>query len=272
MSATGRAGKAWRVAWTGLTLTVVEGVVLGVAVVPAAALLRWSSSWPMILRAMMLAPAYVAFALALMGLSAATTALCGWRTPPHAEMRIADLDWPLLDWVRYMVSTHVVRFCVGDLFRATPVWTLYHRLNGARIGRAVYINSLSVVDDNLLEMGDHVVIGHGVHLSGHTVERGVVRTGAVQLGPDVTIGVGSVVSIGVEIGPGTQVGALSVVPKYQRLEGGAVFGGAPVRRLDQPQVTPISRARGRSRPRGPRGRSRPRDGTAPTPARPPDRA
>ena len=50
------------------------------------------------------------------------------------------------------------------------------------IGSGVYINSLSISDHNMLEFGDGVVIGESVHLSGHTVEGGVVKTGRVRLG------------------------------------------------------------------------------------------
>ena len=69
----------------------------------------------------------------------------------------------------------------GSLFHATPLWILYLRLNGARVGRGVYVNSLALVDHNLLEFGDSTVIGSGVFLSGHTVESGVVKTAPVQL-------------------------------------------------------------------------------------------
>jgi acetyltransferase-like isoleucine patch superfamily enzyme len=231
--------KGGRIIWTIASALVVEGVVLGVSAVPAVllwqAVFRWTVS-PNALRLVVLTvalvPAYVVFALGLTVWSALAMRVVRWRTPADAEMRIADLDWPLLCWARYLVSAHVVRSLAGDLFRATPVWTFYHRLNGARMGRRVYINSLTVVDDNLLDFGEGVVIGSGVHLSGHTVEGGVVKTGPVRLGPNVTIGVGSVVGIGVEIGPNTEVGALSVVPKHRRLEAGAVYGGVPVRRLD----------------------------------------
>ena len=91
----------------------------------------------------------------------------------------------------------------------------------------MYVNSLSVSDYNLIECGDDVVIGAAVHLSGHTVEAGVVKTARVRLGDNVTIGLGSVIEIGVEIGSDCQIGALSFVPKYARLAGGVVYGGAP---------------------------------------------
>jgi acetyltransferase-like isoleucine patch superfamily enzyme len=67
------------------------------------------------------------------------------------------------------------------------------------------------------------------------VEAGIVKTAAIRLGSNVTIGVGSVIGIGVDIGANTQIGALSVVPKYRVLEANAVYGGVPVRRLDAPE-------------------------------------
>ena len=66
--------------------------------------------------------------------------------------------------------------------------------------------------------GDGVVIGESVHLSGHTVEGGVVKTGRVRLGRGVTVGLGSMVGIGVEAGERCQIGALSVVPKDTKLD------------------------------------------------------
>jgi acetyltransferase-like isoleucine patch superfamily enzyme len=95
----------------------------------------------------------------------------------------------------------------------------------------VYVNSLFISDHNLLEFGDDVVIGSEVHLSGHTVEAGVVKTAGVRLGHHVTIGLGAVVDIGVAVGADCQVGAMSLVPKYTTLDAGGVYAGIPVRRI-----------------------------------------
>jgi acetyltransferase-like isoleucine patch superfamily enzyme len=229
-----------RVGWTMVSLLMVESLVFGLSVLPAA--LFWDSlfarqypSRPVAIVALSMAfiPAYLMFAFALMMLSAWATGLLGWRSPRDSEMRIADLDWPLLDWARYMASVHVARLFAGAVFRATPLWTLYLRANGARLGRGVFINSLAVNDHNLLEFDDHVVIGDDVHLSGHTVERGFVKTASVRLGRNCTIGLGSVVGIGVTAGPGCQVGALSLVPKYTQLDANTTYVGTPVRKLER---------------------------------------
>jgi acetyltransferase-like isoleucine patch superfamily enzyme len=229
-----------RFAWAILSAFVVESVVFGLAVLPAVLFWRLHFAWHfgsewlrIVVISMSFIPAYLLFAFMLMVLSAGSARLLGWRTPPDAQMKISEYGWPLLNWGRYMISTHLVRIFAGTLFRATPVWTFYMRINGARLGRGVYVNSLSVVDHCMLEFGDHVVIGDYAHLSGHTVERGYVKTARVRLGSNVTIGLQSLVGIGVEIGDNAQVGALSLVRKHSRLPGGATYVGIPVRRVDR---------------------------------------
>ena len=225
---------AWRIAWTLLTLITVESLVCALSILPV--VVAWyflqnivppSPAVRLSVWSLAIVPSYVAFALCLMVIAPGAARLAGWHTPADAHLSIADMDWALLKWVRYGASLHLVRIIAGSLFRGTPIWTTHLRLSGARLGKRVYVNSLSVSDYNLLDFGDDVVIGGGVHLSGHTVEAGVVKTARVRLGPNVTIGLGSVIEIGVEIGADVQVGALSFVPKFAKLKGGVTYAGAP---------------------------------------------
>jgi acetyltransferase-like isoleucine patch superfamily enzyme len=236
-----------RVAWMIASILLVESLVFSLAIIPGALFWEFFSlqTYPFLLMrivvlGMAFIPAYVIFAICLMVLSAWSVRLFGWRTPPDAQLPLRDLSWPLMNWARYMVSVHIVRLFAGSIFRATPLWTFYMRLNGATLGRGVYVNSLDVNDHNLLEFGDRVIIGGDVHLSGHTVERGVLRTARVRLGDHVTVGIGTIVNIGVEAGPWCQIGALSLVPKFSRLDGYATYVGAPVRkvRARQPEEEP----------------------------------
>jgi acetyltransferase-like isoleucine patch superfamily enzyme len=226
--------RVWRVAWTLASLVAVQTVVCGLSAAPVVLAWHWlipiAGSSPLVrwvLFSMAIAPSYLLFALCLMVISPLTLRLLRWHTPPDAEMRIADLDWALLRWVRYGASIHLARVIAGTWVRGTPLWTSHLRLSGARLGKRVYVNSLAVSDYNLLECGDDVVIGASVHLSGHTVEAGIVKTAPVRLGHNVTIGLGSVIEIGVEIGSDSQVGALSFVPKFTILKGNCVYAGAP---------------------------------------------
>lgn len=229
---------AFRIAWTVVTLVSVEVVVCAISVAPVVTVSRLvlelapaAASWRVALIAVGAVPAYAAFALALLIVTPLAVSVTGWRTPPSAEMPLRDLSWPLLCWVRYLAVIHVARVFAGTLLRGTPLWTLHLRLCGARLGRRVYINSLAVSDYNLLEFEDDVVIGGGVHLSGHTVEHGVVKTGHVRLGRGVTVGLASIVEIDVEIAAGCQIGAMSFVPKHARLTEPGVYVGVPVELL-----------------------------------------
>lgn len=214
-----------------------QTLVCGLAALPA--IVIWASigqlpvvpPLQLLLYALTAAPAYVASAITLMVASALANRLTGAATPAEITTRIADFDWPLLRWARYLVASHLVRFFAGSLFRGSPIWTFYLRLNGARIGRRVFVNTTAISDHNLLEFGDDVVIGADVHISGHTVERGALTTGRVRLGRKVTVGVGSIVAIGASVGDHTEIGAMSLVPKHSTLQAETVYAGIPVHAL-----------------------------------------
>jgi hypothetical protein len=228
----------WRVGWTVLSICGVQGIVCALALLPVVLVWMRLAVWlpaRVAVRALVFSlaiiPSYIVFALALMVLSAVATRVTRVRTPADAEMRIADMGWPLMKWVQYMAAIHVVRVLAGPLFCGSPIWSAYLRLNGARLGRRVYVNTLFISDHNLLEFGDDVVIGAEVHVSGHTVESGLVKTAGVRLDHDVTVGLGSVIDIGVEVGPYSQIGAMSLVPKHTKVPARSIYAGIPARRL-----------------------------------------
>jgi acetyltransferase-like isoleucine patch superfamily enzyme len=226
-----------RFGWAVCSVVVLETVLIGVSAMPVVGFVSWLVALPVhgLMRvavlALALVPLYALFSLLLIVTSAFATRWLRWRTPSGITARLIDFEWPVLTWGRYLMTIHVVRVLAGPAFRSTPIWSWYMRLNGARIGHLVWVNSLSLMDHNLLDLGDHVVIGADVHMSGHTVERGILKTAPVRLGAGTVIGVGSVVGIGVTTGPETQVGALSVLPKFSTLEGHGSYAGAPAVRL-----------------------------------------
>src|SRR3990172_5072488 len=126
-----------RVLWMGVSVFLVECLVFGLSVLPAA--LFWQlffiEQYPnnvvrTVALSMAFVPTYLIFAIALMVLSALSMRLFGWRTPASAELVIADLGWPLMNWARYMVSVHVVRLFAGSGLRGPPPSASYLRLHG----------------------------------------------------------------------------------------------------------------------------------------------
>jgi len=58
-----------------------------------------------------------------------------------------------------------------------------------------------------------------------------MKTGRVRLGPNVTVGLGSVIDIDTDVGQNCQIGAMSLVPKHTTLDANGVYAGVPVTRL-----------------------------------------
>jgi carbonic anhydrase/acetyltransferase-like protein (isoleucine patch superfamily) len=53
----------------------------------------------------------------------------------------------------------------------------------------------------------------------------------VHLGRNTTVGVNSIVEIGVTTGANCEIGALSFVPKNLTLEADAIYAGIPAKRI-----------------------------------------
>ena len=126
------------------SLVAVQTVVCGLSAAPVVLAWQWlipvAGSSPLVrsvLFSTAIVPSYLLFALCLMVISPLALRLLRWHTPPDAEMRIADLDWALLRWVRYGASIHLVRVIAGTWVRGTPLWTSHLRLSGARLGKRV---------------------------------------------------------------------------------------------------------------------------------------
>ena len=194
-----------------------------------------------VLVAMSLIPAYLLFATSLMFLSAGWNRLVGWRTE-EGEYDLHDYSWKVIRWASYNASINVVRTFAGEPLRSTPLWTYYLKLNGAKIGKGVYVNTSRLFDHNLLELHDKAVVGGDAKLIAHLVEGGKIKAQPVILGKRAVVGINSVVGPGVEIGAGSAVGAMSFVPKGTKIPPNEAWGGVPAKLIkrfdDEKKVQP----------------------------------
>jgi serine O-acetyltransferase len=107
---------------------------------------------------------------------------------------------------------------------------------GAQIGRRFFIDhGMGVVIGATAEIGDDVMLYHGVTLGGRSLAK-VKRH--PTLGSGVTVGAGAKILGAIEVGDGVQIGANSVVVKD--IPTGAIATGIParVRFPDQPGEDP----------------------------------
>jgi non-ribosomal peptide synthetase-like protein len=112
---------------------------------------------------------------------------------------------------------------------ATPVMTAYLRAMGARVGRDTWVETLSVTEFDLVDLGPGCAVNRGACIETHLFHDRLMRLGPARLGAGVTLGPHAVVLLDSEVGPAASVGARSVVLRAERLPASTRWLGVPVR-------------------------------------------
>ncbi|MDX2816915.1 phosphopantetheine-binding protein [Streptomyces sp. PA03-5A] len=133
-----------------------------------------------------------------------------------------------LSYLRFWCVKTLIRSDPLVFFHGSPLYTLYLRALGAKIGRRVTVLSRRVpVCTDLLTIGDDTVIRKDVFFSCYRAESGVIRSGPVTLGKDVLVGEVTVIDIDTVMGDGTQLGHASSLHAGQRVPDGEHWHGSP---------------------------------------------
>ncbi len=148
-----------------------------------------------------------------------------WRP---REIRI----WSLTYFRFWLVKT-LVRANPLVLFAGSPLYVLYLRALGAKVGRGVAIFSPNVpVCTDLLTIGEGTVIRKDSFFSCYRARAGVIQTGAVTLGKGVFVGEKTVLDINTSLGDGAQLGHASSLHAGQAVPAGECWHGSPGQRAD----------------------------------------
>ncbi|MEU0068333.1 Pls/PosA family non-ribosomal peptide synthetase [Streptomyces sp. NPDC006332] len=123
------------------------------------------------------------------------------------------------------------------LFVGSPLYVLYLRALGARIGPGVTILSRSVpVCTDLLTVGAGTVIRKDCHFLCYAARAGRIHTGRVTLGGGVYVGEKTVLDIGTTMGDGSQLGHSSALYDGLTVPTGERRHGSPAQRTDVDHV------------------------------------
>src|SRR5947209_4255696 len=139
-----------------------------------------------------------------------------------------------LAYVRFWIVKTLIRSSpAARLFIGTPLYTLYLRTLGAKIGSGVVILSRRVpVCTDLLTIGAGTVIRKEAIFNGYRAQSGRIETGPVTLGRDVFVGERAVLDINTSMGDGAQLGHASALHSGQAVPAGERWHGCPARRTD----------------------------------------
>jgi non-ribosomal peptide synthetase-like protein len=133
-----------------------------------------------------------------------------------------------LAYVRFWIVKTLIQSNPLVLFVGSPLYLLYLRALGARIGRGVLILSRHVpICTDLLTIGDDAVIRKDSYFLGYRAHAGLIQTGPVSVGKDALIGEMTVIDIDTRMGDGTQLGHASSLHAGQVVPDGQRWHGSP---------------------------------------------
>ncbi|MDF2267631.1 phosphopantetheine-binding protein [Streptomyces coacervatus] len=149
--------------------------------------------------------------------------------------RWKETEFPVwsLAYVRFWTVKALLHANPMILFAGSPLYVLYLRALGARIGKGVTILSHSVpVCTDLLTVGAGTVIRKDSFLLCYQAQAGRIRTGRVTLGSEVYVGEKTVLDIGTTMGDGAQLGHSSALYGGATVPAGERWHGSPAERTD----------------------------------------
>lgn len=150
-----------------------------------------------------------------------------------------------LHYVRFWIVKTLVRSNpMAVLFAGSPLFVLYLKALGAKVGRDVVILSRHVpVCTDLLTIDDGTVVRKDSFFACYRARSGWIQTGPVTLGRDVFVGEKTVLDIDTSMGDGSQIGHASALYSGQRVPPGERWHGSPGRRTELNYLT-VPPARG----------------------------
>ena len=133
-----------------------------------------------------------------------------------------------LKYVRFWVVKTLVRRNPIALFTGSPLFTLYLRALGAKVGRGVVIFSTHMpICTDLLTIGDGTVIRKDAFVNGYRAHAGFIHVGPITIGKNAVISEATVIDIETSMGDGSQLGHASSLHPGQAVPDGQHWHGTP---------------------------------------------
>ena len=154
-------------------------------------------------------------------------------------------------YFRFWAAKALVRSAPALAFAGTPLYNLYLRLLGAKIGRNAVIVSRLVpaVTADLFEVGEDALVTRGALAPGYAAYGNRIHFDAIRIGRNAYVGEQSLLEIGSAIGDFGQLGHASSLQRGHRVPDGKRYAGSPAeetttnfRLADEAPARPLRRA------------------------------
>lgn len=141
--------------------------------------------------------------------------------------------WSLAYFRFWVVKTLIVANPVLRLSSGTPLYGLYLRALGAKVGRgAVIFSEHPPVCTDLLTIGARSVVRKASYLNGYRAVAGAIEIAPVTLGENVFVGEQTVLDIGTAMADGAALGHSSTLHAGQAVPAGQCWHGSPARQAE----------------------------------------
>ena len=147
--------------------------------------------------------------------------------------KVADIRVWSLPYFRFWLVKTLVRGNPMVLFAGSPLYAVYLRALGAKIGRGTVILSRHVpACTDLLTIGDGALVRKDSFFTCYQAHDGVIRTGRVAIGSDAVVGEMTVLDIDTSLGDGGQLGHSSSLHRGMSVPDGEHWHGSPAQRTE----------------------------------------
>jgi non-ribosomal peptide synthetase-like protein len=131
-------------------------------------------------------------------------------------------------YLRFWIVQRILRANPLAVFVGSPLYNLYLRCLGARVGAGAVVLTRPVpVCTDLLTIGAGTIVRKDTHLSGYRAVAGRIQTGPITIGAGAVVGEQSVLDIGTVLGDRAQLGHASSLQSGQVVPDGESWHGSP---------------------------------------------
>ena len=146
-------------------------------------------------------------------------------------------------YFRFWLVKTLIRVNPMVLFAGSPLYPLYLRALGAKIGPGVVILSHNApACTDLLTIGAGTVIRRDSFFACYRAEAGMIRTGPVTIGKDAFVGQATVLDIDTALGDGAQLGHASSLYEGQAVPAGERRQGSPAEQRTEVDLKDVEAA------------------------------
>jgi non-ribosomal peptide synthetase-like protein len=130
---------------------------------------------------------------------------------------------------RHWFVTQILDAVPVQYLRGSPMLAGFYRCLGAHIGRDVFLGADCLSAFDLITIGDGASLAAESSLKAATFEQGVLRIGAITIGPNARVGTRAVVADDVVMGANARLEDLSLLSRGSRADASTIYRGSPAR-------------------------------------------